>query len=132
MVYINVVRFFFKRKTAYELRISYWSSDVCSSDLQQPPALPCLSHSIHTQCSTQTQMNQALHPSQLGQIHQQLPNHTTSQNKPTRCMGKQFPLPVRGHSNRFGWSPPNADSIRPEERRVGKEWVSTCRSRWFA
>src|SRR3546814_17899855 len=26
--------FFFKQKTAYELRISYWSSDVCSSDLQ--------------------------------------------------------------------------------------------------
>src|SRR3546814_2619482 len=27
--------FFFKQKTAYEMRISYWSSDVCSSDLQQ-------------------------------------------------------------------------------------------------
>src|SRR3546814_16677894 len=26
--------FFFKQKTAYELRISDWSSDVCSSDLQ--------------------------------------------------------------------------------------------------
>src|SRR3546814_10822656 len=24
---------FFKQKTAYEIRISYWSSDVCSSDL---------------------------------------------------------------------------------------------------
>src|SRR3546814_6826754 len=28
--------FFFKRKTAYEMRISDWSSDVCSSDLSQP------------------------------------------------------------------------------------------------
>src|SRR3546814_1997608 len=28
--------FFFKQKTAYELRISDWSSDVCSSDLQRP------------------------------------------------------------------------------------------------
>src|SRR3546814_10552938 len=28
-----VVIFFFKQKTAYELRISDWSSDVCSSDL---------------------------------------------------------------------------------------------------
>src|SRR3546814_7466423 len=27
---------FFKRKTAYELRISDWSSDVCSSDLSSP------------------------------------------------------------------------------------------------
>src|SRR3546814_2577945 len=28
--------FFFKQKTAYEMRISDWSSDVCSSDLHQP------------------------------------------------------------------------------------------------
>src|SRR3546814_7871374 len=28
-----VVVFFFKQKTAYEVRISDWSSDVCSSDL---------------------------------------------------------------------------------------------------
>src|SRR3546814_12088582 len=29
----SVVIFFFKQKTAYEMRISDWSSDVCSSDL---------------------------------------------------------------------------------------------------
>src|SRR3546814_4797174 len=29
--------FFFKQKTAYEMRISDWSSDVCSSDLLRPP-----------------------------------------------------------------------------------------------
>src|SRR3546814_8387807 len=29
--------FFFKQKTAYELRISDWSSDVCSSDLSRSP-----------------------------------------------------------------------------------------------
>src|SRR3546814_13789300 len=29
--------FFFKQKTAYEMRISDWSSDVCSSDLEGPP-----------------------------------------------------------------------------------------------
>src|SRR3546814_6150470 len=28
-----VTFFFFKQKTAYEMRISDWSSDVCSSDL---------------------------------------------------------------------------------------------------
>src|SRR3546814_3104107 len=27
--------FFFKQKTAYEMRISDWSSDVCSSDLKE-------------------------------------------------------------------------------------------------
>src|SRR3546814_1573339 len=30
---IVVLFFFFKQKTAYEMRISDWSSDVCSSDL---------------------------------------------------------------------------------------------------
>src|SRR3546814_3309212 len=32
--------FFFKQKTAYEMRISDWSSDVCSSDLSEPARLP--------------------------------------------------------------------------------------------
>src|SRR3546814_5956054 len=36
MCEIVVVFFFFKQKTAYEMRISDWSSDVCSSDLPQP------------------------------------------------------------------------------------------------
>src|SRR3546814_7294043 len=30
-----LVFFFFKQKTAYEMRISDWSSDVCSSDLRR-------------------------------------------------------------------------------------------------
>src|SRR3546814_1712722 len=30
---VDVLFFFFKQKTAYEMRISDWSSDVCSSDL---------------------------------------------------------------------------------------------------
>src|SRR3546814_5316060 len=34
---IFVVFFFFKQKTAYEMRISDWSSDVCSSDLDGRP-----------------------------------------------------------------------------------------------
>src|SRR3546814_15749828 len=33
-VFISICFFFFKQKTAYEMRISDWSSDVCSSDLQ--------------------------------------------------------------------------------------------------
>src|SRR3546814_10450156 len=32
-IYIYLVFLFFKQKTAYEMRISDWSSDVCSSDL---------------------------------------------------------------------------------------------------
>src|SRR3546814_10577746 len=33
-IWYSVVFFFFKQKTAYEMRISDWSSDVCSSDLR--------------------------------------------------------------------------------------------------
>src|SRR3546814_6097916 len=40
--FCSVVFFFFKQKTAYEMRISDWSSDVCSSDLAAPtPDTPC-------------------------------------------------------------------------------------------
>src|SRR3546814_10571734 len=39
MCYFDVcfLVFFFKQKTAYEMRISDWSSDVCSSDLADVP-----------------------------------------------------------------------------------------------
>src|SRR3546814_9447463 len=49
--------FFFKQKTAYEMRISYWSSDVCSSDLlwldtcaknfTNPEAIKDFARSVH-------------------------------------------------------------------------------------
>src|SRR3546814_10259075 len=35
MSFYSSLFFFFKQKTAYEMRISDWSSDVCSSDLYQ-------------------------------------------------------------------------------------------------
>src|SRR3546814_1276825 len=35
-MFCSVLFFFFKQKTAYEMRISDWSSDVCSSDLHSP------------------------------------------------------------------------------------------------
>src|SRR3546814_10562793 len=38
-VIVLYVMFFFKQKTAYEMRISDWSSDVCSSDLILSPRL---------------------------------------------------------------------------------------------
>src|SRR3546814_2632662 len=68
--------FFFKQKTAYEMRISDWSSDVCSSDL------PCQKHE-----------QKDTHPNDREEVE-------------------------------------HGDDARSEERRVGKECVSTCRSRW--
>src|SRR3546814_7383518 len=40
----GVVFFFFKQKTAYEMRISDWSSDVCSSDLDGSAVVARLEH----------------------------------------------------------------------------------------
>src|SRR3546814_9687723 len=40
------VFFFFKQKTAYEMRISDWSSDVCSSDLHDPLILEATIHVV--------------------------------------------------------------------------------------
>src|SRR3546814_20443815 len=40
----DIVSVFFKQKTAYELRMSDWSSDVCSSDLDDVPA--ALAHHV--------------------------------------------------------------------------------------
>src|SRR3546814_13778078 len=40
-MYLIVFFFFFKQKTAYEMRISDWSSDVCSSDLAALEIVAC-------------------------------------------------------------------------------------------
>src|SRR3546814_7960975 len=50
MMFILLMFFFFKQKTAYEMRISDWSSDVCSSDLAlkncSPRAAVAIKHAI--------------------------------------------------------------------------------------
>src|SRR3546814_6912086 len=87
-----MVFFFFKQKTAYEMRISDWSSDVCSSDLR--PSTPA---------------RQPLGGAQA-----------IAANNECRAMpGIRLPAGTR-----------LSGSVRSEERRVGKECVSTCRSRW--
>src|SRR3546814_20932748 len=56
--------FIFKQKTAYEMRISDWSSDVCSSDLtsatDQSTDLPVLQHQDH--------LRFRLHPRKMQQV----------------------------------------------------------------
>src|SRR3546814_16548582 len=67
--------FFFKQKTAYEMRISDWSSDVCSSDLGQvgiagaqpwrdttiaPHALPQVQHVASGSPRSQPRTNPAM------------------------------------------------------------------------
>src|SRR3546814_4528487 len=46
-----VVVIFFKQKTAYEMRISDWSSDVCSSDLPASRAASAVAMRVAVRCS---------------------------------------------------------------------------------
>src|SRR3546814_1590330 len=94
--------FFFKQKTAYEMRISDWSSDVCSSDLPAPDDQrhdeADIGHRIDEECR--------LRPG-------------GGDDEPGQC-----------RRYRTGEVEGEAVERRSEERRVGKECVSTCRSRW--
>src|SRR3546814_4960272 len=94
VVYLFCYFFFFKQKTAYEMRISDWSSDVCSSDLAPAPkpAPPRASESdsLMSRQERQAQLLREAEESRMSALEEN----------------------------------------RSEERRVGKECVSTCRSRW--
>src|SRR3546814_4011499 len=92
--------FFFKQKTAYEMRISDWSSDVCSSDLRLS------SLNIFVDMVALLDSMVATHT-----------DYTTLR----RTMPESDVL-------LFGRDALN--KLRSEERRVGNECVSTCRSRW--
>src|SRR3546814_2034259 len=82
----SIIFFFFKQKTAYEMRISDWSSDVCSSDLM-------------------------------------------SREDIREAFG--YPKGMTGATEDVNKAVADANErMRSEERRVGKECVSTCRSRW--
>src|SRR3546814_10309949 len=53
--------FFFKQKTAYELRISDWSSDVCSSDLLGISSLVGMAHHHHDPPHTGDEVHGSAH-----------------------------------------------------------------------
>src|SRR3546814_2052318 len=94
--------FFFKQKTAYEMRISDWSSDVCSSDLVVGIGLQHVFRDLQYLL--------------VGQARKAAENVLP-------LARESFIVAAGRHSVAL------ADR-RSEERRVGKECVSTCRSRW--
>src|SRR3546814_1664465 len=109
-----VIFFFFKQKTAYEMRISDWSSDVCSSDL---PVIRRFERRPFGQVGAFDP-----HVDDLGAIFQRLAIERDLDIVHHRAaLGRQQ-----------GGESPLAKLVaqRSEERRVGKECVSTCRSRW--
>src|SRR3546814_5592042 len=99
--------FFFKQKTAYEMRISDWSSDVCSSDLTLSAAFEGLWPETNAEALAGTQVA-------VDEGHQ--PLRTTADGTASLLA-----------TDLLGWE--LADVRRSEESRVGTECVSTCRSR---
>src|SRR3546814_7917509 len=89
--------FFSKQKTAYEMRISDLSSDVCSSDL------------LCSQLTRAIRLNIPLMSAAMD---------TVTEAKLVIALAQEGGLGI-DHKN-----------MRSEERRVGKECVGTCRSRW--
>src|SRR3546814_2093588 len=98
----SICFFLFKQKTAYEMRISDWSSDVCSSDL--PGSRGCVVVDPGPDLEPHLAALADAGPVDLVLVTHRHADHT-------------------GGLARF------RDS-RSEERRVGKECVSTFRYRW--
>src|SRR3546814_12017754 len=113
--------FFFKQKTAYEMRISDWSSDVCSSDLRFIPDPQTLSECWRLA----DRIMLALTPKDKSLQDCKI---AVQRLKYQRSSG-DFDRLAAMTGNALGrWGRLGA-AIRSEERRVGKECVSTCRSR---
>src|SRR3546814_2931471 len=98
---------FFKQKTAYEMRISDWSSDVCSSDLNKIDGKPSGFNHFGFLVDDNDEVA-------------------------ARFEEKGYTPPIKRPNDRHfaEYRAIDPDGNRSEERRVGKECVSTCRSRW--
>src|SRR3546814_5269745 len=94
-----------KQKTAYEMRSSDWSADVCSSDL-------AAAHGRKPAAQDGS-----------GRRAGQAPDGSTIERGKT---GHGSPEDSGG----IGCAEGNSGAQRSEERRVGKACVSPCRSRW--
>src|SRR3546814_17675800 len=133
MYLLHCLVFFFKQKTAYEMRISDWSSDVCSSDLgflasqsglwqahlqRIELGLRAGRGSDHPRGRYQTR---TLLLPVLRRDVGSLSRHPAHSHD----LRQQFPEGLAAHRLQL-----HVFALRSEERRVGEECVRTCRSRW--
>src|SRR3546814_21174779 len=108
------------------MRISDWSSDVCSSDLfpvRQPATYSGRVHADQRQTScvvSQTDVPAA------GELQQSL----SERRKRIRLRHQPQTTTVRHQSVLRVYTALVLATVRSEKRRVGKECVSTCISRW--
>src|SRR3546814_10981739 len=89
------------------MRISDWSSDVCSSDLGR---------------AGQYRLRIAVARSAQGRPYRARPRIDGDDASREICQSPHRPV--------VGWAETEGRAGRSEERRVGKECVSKCRSRW--
>src|SRR3546814_13893033 len=130
--------FFFKQKTAYEMRISDWSSDVCSSDLVQRVTFNAITKDTVTKAmQAPRELDQDLIDAYLARraldylfgftlspvLWRKLPGAKSA----GRVQSVALRLIVDREREIEAFVP---QEYRSEERRVGKECISTCRSRW--
>src|SRR3546814_2215633 len=109
--------FFFKQQTAYGWRISDWSSDVCSSDLAGD--LLAERVALGEEAARRRLLEEVYIP-----LEQAGGDLLLTASAYLEGGGS-----VEG-AGRSLFLHPNTVRYRSEERRVGKECVSTCQSRW--
>src|SRR3546814_8705226 len=107
--YFCMYGFCFKQKTAYDMRISDWSSDGCSSDLFAGGGRAYVVNGADVKT-------------------------LNTFDAPDGVVTRESDLQASGTSFRHAFEPHSMTALtfdlRSEERRVGKECVRTCSSRW--
>src|SRR3546814_20011591 len=118
--------FFFKQKTAYEMRISDWSSDVCSSDLSAEEAVNMMETLAALEAEAAMLAARRMPPSERDALEQV---HTARERAPRALdttayisSNKQFnETSSEGHANGYTGAPlrqpPLRISIPPNNRR---------------
>src|SRR3546814_13459966 len=123
--------FFFKQKTAYEMRISDWSSDVCSSDLLVAERCGCAPQKSQSPRIVSAANRSAAGISssinhKSGSDRRRLAQYSViSSSLSVFCCSDDTSVPAPSKS-----SSGSATCGREEERRVCKNCVSTCKSGW--
>src|SRR3546814_3455193 len=110
--------FFFKQKTSYEMRISDWSSDVCSSDL----ILLAEDDDVMREYLARALTTAGYHVTAVDRGTAAVPyidSGIFDLLLSDIVMPEMDGIELAQHTAK-----------RSEERRVGKECVSKCRSRW--
>src|SRR3546814_14776838 len=118
------------------MRISDWSSDVCSSDLAfaPPPGRrpsetrgPCVRRSPARRSNL---LDLAVRSATGRTVRETLPLLSSPSSNPLARLGERssYPVPRLFSNGGFGIGVERLQPSRSEERRVGKEGVSTVRS----